>query len=477
MDKKLKFEVKISDTSPINDNFIRAKVNIMSCGINRNNSHISFEAVQKAIPTIYYAPVVGEWLSRVNDEDSNFGGHGGELVINKNGDTEFVNTTVPYGCVGSEHDANIRWETITDRYGVTEDYLTVDIFLWVKRYPELQKIKNNDSWQSMEISILDGDYENINGKDVYDIKEFQFDALCILGKNLDNIDYNVEPCFAGSQITTYSLNKDKFKSDFSIMLKELKYNITSNEDFVEGKYKELDFTIPQGVKKQAQIGLDLRKEYGRGGTSVGLATARYLISKTIATPEKVRHIAKYFPRHAGDNLDQKNPPSNGLIAWKLWGSDEGRTWSTKLVKAMDRIDEKNLKKSILECLDLNVSLYIYLIINNVLEDNFDHYVFQIHDIKEKSIIVEKKELKLFIEIDNSCLDCIYFAEEMFNIINLAFKYDLKNHYLISNKTREIKTLLSDIYNIIALSDSKNPEEYRESLLIMERALRDLGYRL
>jgi uncharacterized protein YfbU (UPF0304 family) len=66
---------------------------------------------------------------------------------------------------------------------------------------------------------------------------------------------------------------------------------------------------------------------------------------------------------------------------------------------------------------------------------------------------------------------------MFNIINLAFKYDLKNHYLISNKTREIKTLLSDIYNIIALSDSKNPEEYRESLLIMERALRDLGYRL
>lgn len=142
-----------------------------------------------------------------------------------------------------------------------------------------------------------------------------------------------------------------------------------------------------------------------------------------------------------------------------------------------KIDEKNLKKSILECLDLNVSLYIYLIINNVLEDNFDHYVFQIHDIKEKSIIVEKKELKLFIEIDNSCLDCIYFAEEMFNIINLAFKYDLKNHYLISNKTREIKTLLSDIYNIIALSDSKNPEEYRESLFIMERALRDLGYRL
>jgi len=142
-----------------------------------------------------------------------------------------------------------------------------------------------------------------------------------------------------------------------------------------------------------------------------------------------------------------------------------------------KIDEKKLKKSILECLDLNVSLYSYLIINNFLEDNFDHYVFEIYDIKEKSIIVEKKELKLFIEIDNSCLDCIYFAEEMFNIINLAFKYDLKNHYLISNKTREIKTLLLDIYNIIALSDSKNPEEYRESLLIMERALRDLGYRL
>ncbi len=98
-----------------------------------------------------------------------------------------------------------------------------------------------------------------------------------------------------------------------------------------------------------------------------------------------------------------------------------------------KIDEKNLKKSILECLDLNVSLYIYLVVNNILEDNFDFCVFEIHDIKEKSIIVEKKELKLFIEIDNSCLDCIYFVKEMFDIINLAFKYDLINHYLISNK--------------------------------------------
>lgn len=113
-----------------------------------------------------------------------------------------------------------------------------------------------------------------------------------------------------------------------------------------GDYSDLNFKIPDGVKKQAQMGLDMSSEYNRGGTSVGKNTARYLVNNTIAAPRKVRHIAKYFPRHEVDLRTPANSkpgadgyPGAGLIAWKLWGGDAGRTWSTKLVEAMNRRDE------------------------------------------------------------------------------------------------------------------------------------------
>ena len=113
-----------------------------------------------------------------------------------------------------------------------------------------------------------------------------------------------------------------------------------------GDYSDLNFKIPDGVKKQAQMGLDMSSEYNRGGTSVGKNTARYLINNTIAAPRKVRHIAKYFPRHEVDLRTPANSrpgadgyPGAGLIAWKLWGGDAGRTWATKLVDSMNRRDE------------------------------------------------------------------------------------------------------------------------------------------
>lgn len=114
-----------------------------------------------------------------------------------------------------------------------------------------------------------------------------------------------------------------------------------------GRYDDLDFSIPAGVKKQAEIGLNWSKEYNRGGTSVGKNTANYLINNSVAGPEKVRHIARYFPRHAVDLQTASNSqpgaagyPGAGLIAWKLWGGNEGRRWSTKLVEAMNKRDEE-----------------------------------------------------------------------------------------------------------------------------------------
>ena len=132
-----------------------------------------------------------------------------------------------------------------------------------------------------------------------------------------------------------------------------------------GDYSDLNFKIPDGVKKQAQIGLDWSREYNRGGTSVGKNTANYLINNTTAAPRKVRHIAKYFPRHEVDLRTPANSrpgadgyPGAGLIAWKLWGGDAGQTWSTKLVEAMNRRDEQKALDVKAEPGDLKVGDFV-----------------------------------------------------------------------------------------------------------------------
>ena len=153
--------------------------------------------------------------------------------------------------------------------------------------------------------------------------------------------YEYSPVLFGAAPSTRTLSvKDdllEIEGDEDIDWDELK----------AGDYSDLNFKIPDGVKKQAQMGLDMSREYNRGGTSVGKNTANYLINNTIAAPRKVRHIAKYFPRHEVDLRTPANSrpgadgyPGAGLIAWKLWGGDAGRTWATKLVDAMNRRDEE-----------------------------------------------------------------------------------------------------------------------------------------
>ena len=178
--------------------------------------------------------------------------------------------------------------------------------------------QDNERSVSMEITILETKEED--GKNY--IKSFVFNAVTILGKK-------VLPACEGANAKIVKFSEQS-------VIDECGKFYTSHF----GKYDGLDFKVPKAVKKNAQEGLDLRKEYGRGGTSVGLSTARYLVKNETASPEKVRHIAKYFPRHQYDNLDDKT--SNGYIAWNLWGGDAGRKWSNSLVEAMNKKDEEKL---------------------------------------------------------------------------------------------------------------------------------------
>lgn len=109
--------------------------------------------------------------------------------------------------------------------------------------------------------------------------------------------------------------------------------------------EDIDLSIPEGVKTEAQRGLDWVAEFNRGGTEVGRGTARHLVNRSESTPAKVRQIARYFPRHEVDkDAEGYRPgedgyPSNGRIAWALWGGDPGKRWSESKRDQLDRIDE------------------------------------------------------------------------------------------------------------------------------------------
>ena len=101
-------------------------------------------------------------------------------------------------------------------------------------------------------------------------------------------------------------------------------------------------TPNSGMKSEARKGLDWRSEFGRGGTEVGIARARDIVNAKDLSDSTVKRMYSFFSRHEVDKKAQgfrpgeKGYPSNGRIAWALWGGDAGFSWSKKLVNQMKK---------------------------------------------------------------------------------------------------------------------------------------------
>jgi hypothetical protein len=98
--------------------------------------------------------------------------------------------------------------------------------------------------------------------------------------------------------------------------------------------EEIDLVCPQVVADNAEKGLRLRHEFGRGGTEIGVARARDLKNRKALSPSTIKRMVSFFARHEVDkrakNFGNEENPSAGYIAWLLWGGDEGRAWALDL---------------------------------------------------------------------------------------------------------------------------------------------------
>lgn len=96
---------------------------------------------------------------------------------------------------------------------------------------------------------------------------------------------------------------------------------------------------PPAAVSNAKRGLELRREHGRGGTEVGIARARDISNGSDLSLSTVKRMYSFFARHEVDkkgkgwHAGQEGYPSNGLIAWLLWGGDSAYAWSARIARA------------------------------------------------------------------------------------------------------------------------------------------------
>lgn len=215
--KSIDMTAKFSNFQVINKDFTRCRCNVFYTGRNRNYSDITEEALQKFIARKGYAnvPVVAHLFK---DESGKYrvGGHDSKLILSNDG-IEFVNECVPFGVI--PEDCNPSMDLITERSGEQRQYFSVDIILWTHRYPIMEAAFSDEVYfnQSMELNFDDTSYDG----DYIVVHDFSMSALCLLNRSLDSNE-NVEPCFESSRVKSFSLDEDKFKQNFELMLDKLK---------------------------------------------------------------------------------------------------------------------------------------------------------------------------------------------------------------------------------------------------------------
>ena len=127
----------------------------------------------------------------------------------------------------------------------------------------------------------------------------------------------------------------------------------SNEDDAaeleddEKALSDIDLKPSEGMVAEARKGLEWRREFGRGGTDVGVARARDIVSGKNMSIDTVKRMFSFFSRHEVDKEaegfrpGEEGYPSPGRIAWALWGGDAGFSWSRKRRDQIEREESKS----------------------------------------------------------------------------------------------------------------------------------------
>lgn len=183
---------------------------------NRNRSIITKDTARKMASSLRGCPIVGFF----NEAKDDFEQHN-RMIQQIDGEWRLSSMTKPYGFV--DVNAKIWFQTYIDDGESEREYLCTEGYIWDHAFPEAKRILEKGNNQSMELDedTIDASWtKDSNGRpEFFIINEALLSKLCILGDD-------TEPCFEGSQITSFSLSfENDFKEQLFAMMEELKQTL------------------------------------------------------------------------------------------------------------------------------------------------------------------------------------------------------------------------------------------------------------
>ena len=146
--------------------------------------------------------------------------------------------------------------------------------------------------------------------------------------------------------------KDAYVNGFKAAASEVNYKVVEKQ----AKYSHINFKPTKAMADEAAKGLEYRREFGRGGTEVGVARARDIKNRVNLSPRTVKRMKAFFDRHQVDRQAEdwgnEHNPSAGYVAHLLWGGDAGYSWARARVRQINAADKK---KQITKQEDLQIS--------------------------------------------------------------------------------------------------------------------------
>jgi hypothetical protein len=132
------------------------------------------------------------------------------------------------------------------------------------------------------------------------------------------------------------------------IIRSVDWETVEDQEVAERAYDGINFTPPETVQSQFKKGLKLYEE-GMGGDGLVQSTiswARKLAGGAKITPEKARKMSAWHARHKVDKRpgwDKSGEETPGYVAFLLWGGESGKNWADRLVKAMEKMDNKETR--------------------------------------------------------------------------------------------------------------------------------------
>jgi hypothetical protein len=152
------------------------------------------------------------------------------------------------------------------------------------------------------------------------------------------------------------MTEDNISEDIpeEVVPEELIENEDADIDEIIKAISDINTTPTDSMVVEAKKGIAWRKEFNRGGTRIGATRASQIVAKETLSPSTVRRMFSFFSRHESDKsaqgfrVGEKGYPSNGRIAWALWGGDAGFSWSTKVRNQLEKEKNKFIEDGIEE---------------------------------------------------------------------------------------------------------------------------------